>query len=76
MAITSIRCPVLGAHMTRVTDLEGTVVRIICPEYEASSGSCRLKKAARERGPLGQLLERVSLDTLDTRSTQCVMFAP
>jgi hypothetical protein len=75
MAIKSIRCPVLGAHVTRVTDLEGTVTRIICPEYELSSGGCRLKKSAREPGLLGQLLERVSSDTLDTRSTQCVMFA-
>lgn len=73
MAISSIRCPVLGAHVTRVTDLEGNVTRIICAEYDQSDGSCRLKKSAREGGPLTQLLERMSEDTLDTRSTLCVL---
>ena len=75
MPLTSIRCPVLGAHVTRVTDLEDSVTRIICAEYEESSGTCRLKKAALEGGPLAQLLERVSEDTLDTRSTLCVLRA-
>jgi hypothetical protein len=33
MAMTSIRCSVLlGAHVTRVTDFEGNVIRIICRE--------------------------------------------
>ena len=75
MAMTSIWCPVLGAHITRVTDLEGTVTRIICAEYEESTGNCRLKKTALEGGPLAQLLERMSEDTLNTRSTQCVLRA-
>jgi hypothetical protein len=75
MAMTSIRCSVLGAHVTRVTDFEGNVVRIICAEYEESSGTCRLKKTALEGGPLAQLLERVSEDTLNTRSTLCMLRA-
>ena len=75
MAMTSIRCPVLGAHVTRVMDLEGTVTRIICAEYEESTGNCRLKKTALEGGPLGQLLERISEGSLDTRSTLCVLRA-
>jgi hypothetical protein len=73
MAIRSVHCPVLGAHVTQVTDLEGAVTRIICTEYEASDGTCRLKTSAREGGPLGQLLERVSENTLDTRSPRCVL---
>ena len=75
MAMTSIRCPVLGAHVTRVTDLEGTVTRIICAEYDESTGNCRLKKTALEGGPLAQLLERMSEETLDSRSTLCVLRA-
>jgi hypothetical protein len=75
MAIRSIHCPVLGAHVTQVTDLEGAITRIICTEYVASDGSCRLKTSAREGGPLGQLLERVSEETLDTRSPRCVLLA-
>ena len=75
MAMTSIRCPVLGAHVTLVTDLEGKVTRIICAEYEEATGACSLNKAALEGGPLAQLLERVSEDTLKTRSTLCVLSA-
>lgn len=75
MAITSIRCPVLGAHVTKVTDLEGTVTQIICAEYDPSDGTCRLQQSVREGGPLAQLLERMSEDTLGTRSTICVVRA-
>jgi len=75
MAATSVHCPVLGAHVTRVTDLEGNVTRIICAEYEESTGNCRLKKSAFEGGPLTQLLERVAEGSLDTRSPLCVLRA-
>lgn len=75
MAMTSIRCPVLGAQVQKVTDLEGNVTRIICAEYEPSTGACRLKKAALDGGPLAQLLARMSEDTLDTRSMLCVLRA-
>jgi hypothetical protein len=71
MALSTIRCPVLGAHVTRVIDLEGNITRIICPEYEASTGACRLKKTALRGGPLAQLIERVSEDTLTSRGTLC-----
>ena len=73
MGMKSIWCPVLGAHVTQVTDLEGTVTRVICTEYGASDGTCRLKKAALEGGPLAQLLERMSEDSLNTHSAVCVM---
>ena len=73
MAIRSIRCPVLGARVTEVTDLEGNVTKIICAEYEASDGTCRLKKSTRDGGPLTQLLDRMSENTLSTRSTSCIL---
>lgn len=71
MAVMSARCPVLGAHVTRVMDLEGDVTSIICAEYEASTGTCRLKTHAFDGGPLAQLLERLSEETLTSRSTRC-----
>ena len=75
MTMASIRCPVLGAHVMRVTDLEGQVTKIICGEYDKSTGWCRLKRSGLQGGPLAQLLERVSEETLDTRSTLCVLRA-
>ena len=71
MAITSVNCPVLGARVTRVTDLEGTVLKIVCAEYDEATGICRLTRTALQGGPLSQLLERVAEDTLDTRGTLC-----
>jgi hypothetical protein len=71
MAITSVRCPVLGAHVTRVIDLEGSVIRVICAEYDQSTGTCQLKKAVSDGGPLAQLLERTAEETLSSRSTLC-----
>lgn len=72
MVLTLMRCPVLGGHVTRTTDFEGNVTRIICEEYE-EAGTCRLRKAVFAGGPLTQLLERTSKDTLDTGGTGCVL---
>lgn len=71
MPMLSIHCPVLDAHVVRVTDLEGNVTRIICAEYEAPAGTCRLRRNALSGGPLAQLLERMSENTLDSRDTSC-----
>jgi len=75
MAISSIRCPVLGQQVTEVTDLEGAVTRVICVEYRDSDGTCRRKRSTSESGPLGQLLERMSEGSLETRSVRCVLLA-
>ena len=71
MAFTSVHCPVLGAAVTRVTDLENEVTQLICPEYEESVGICRLKQSARDLGPLSQLLKRLSENSLMSRSMRC-----
>jgi hypothetical protein len=71
MSVSLVRCQVLGADVTRVTDLEGAVTHLMCPEYQQSTGSCRLMTKARGGGPLSQLLERVTEGTLDQHGTQC-----
>lgn len=73
--MTWIRCPVLGEHVTGVTDFEGNVTKIICEKYEEPTGTCRLRSAVLQGGPLTQLLERVSEETLGTGGTQCVLRA-
>jgi hypothetical protein len=70
MAIKSRHCHVARADVSLITDLEERVVRVICPDYEAS-GNCRLKQRALGGGLLSQLLERVSEDTLDSRTMRC-----
>jgi hypothetical protein len=58
-----------------VTDLEGDVTRVICPEYEEPTGICRLKRSVQESGPLGQFLERVSEESLATPGARCILRA-
>ena len=71
MAITTIRCPVTQGPVMCDVDLEGTMTRVFCPEFEERTGVCRLKRNALEGGPLSQLLERASEHTLDCRHLQC-----
>lgn len=71
MALDTVPCPVIGVHVSRITNLEGEVTRLICSEYEESTGICRLKRNSSRGGPLAQFLERESEDTLDTRTERC-----
>jgi hypothetical protein len=71
MAITTIRCPVAQRDIVCDADLEGTITRVFCPELEAQTGICRLKRNALEGGPLTQLLQRASEHTLDSRRLTC-----
>lgn len=73
MAIKSVWCPVLQSHVTYVTDLEDTVVTVVCYEYDKATGTCRMKKAAFEGGPLSQLLMRVSENALADPMVGCTI---
>ena len=73
MAITTVRCPVLGSTVTRVIDFEGAVNRVICPEYQLPEGTCRLKSAAARNGPLSRLLGRRDEETLAEHGVLCGM---
>jgi hypothetical protein len=76
MAITTVRCHVLGTMVTCITDLEGEVSRIICPEYHEATKLCRLLSDADTGGPLSRLLERVADDGLARRGTRCRLRQP
>jgi hypothetical protein len=71
MSIKSIHCHVCSASINLVTDFEGHISRVICPHYEAATAACRLKEDATSLGPLSQFLERLSEDTLPTRTVRC-----
>jgi hypothetical protein len=71
MPVETVHCVVSGSHVTRITDFEGEVAQLICPEYHEPTGRCRLKLAASAGGPLSRLLERVREASLETRSVDC-----
>jgi hypothetical protein len=71
MAIESAWCTVLQAMVTRVTTLEGDAITVICSEFDPASKVCHAKSGVRRNGPLAQLLERVSENTLADRGSHC-----
>ena len=71
MAIIQTWCRVRRTNVTCVTDLEDNVDRLICPYYDEATRYCGLRAAALTDGPLGQLLERVSEDTLASHGKHC-----
>lgn len=73
MAMAHVHCHVLQGSVIQITDLEGHVTHLICPELDAKTDTCRLKRGALDAGPLGQLLERVSEGALAERGTRCIM---
>ena len=73
MAFKPVWCPVLQTHVTCVTDLEGTIMKVVCSEREERTHACRLKQAAIQAGPLSKLLEQASENTFTDRTLLCVL---
>jgi hypothetical protein len=73
MSLETIWCPVTGGRVSRLTNLEGEVTGVICQEYEAATGACRRRAGVLKGGPLAQLLERVSEETLADATMQCII---
>ena len=69
--IKSMWCPVTHTHVTCIVDLEGTVVRVVCYDYEEATRTCRVKRRASRDAPLGQLLARSSEEPLADSSVSC-----
>lgn len=73
MAIDSVWCPVLQTHVTRLSDLEGGGVIVICYEYDRATRLCRMKQAALKGGPLSQLVARTSEHALTDATVSCAI---
>ena len=72
MSLQTIWCPVAGAHVSRTTNLEGEVIRVICPDYELATGLCRRRTEVLKGGPLAAL-ERTSEQTLADSTMHCLL---
>jgi hypothetical protein len=71
MGMKSLRCSVRQTAVTVVTDLEGEITKVICPEYERATGLCKIRAAALRGGALSQLLDRLAASSLDRRAARC-----
>lgn len=71
MPIAIAHCPVSHLDFVRITDLEGTTTRIVCPEYDEAAQACRLKARAARGGPLATLLARTEEGTLAAHGVRC-----
>ena len=69
-------CPVISAHVSRLTNLEGDVTSVICSDFDKATGLCRRRSAVLQGGPIAQLLERVAEDTLGDVGTRCLLGGP
>ena len=76
MGLETVWCPVIAAHVCRMTNFEGDVTSVICSEYDEATGLCRRRTAVAAGGPLAQLLERVSEETLGDVGARCVLGGP
>jgi hypothetical protein len=73
MALTSIWCCVLQRHITRVTNVEDEIVSVVCPEFQAPTGICRLKTSALQGGLLSDLLRRGDENSLENPAPRCTL---
>jgi hypothetical protein len=73
MALTSTWCCVLQKNVTRVTNLEGEIVSVVCSEFEVPTGICRLKKSAFQGGLLSELLRRADENAIENPEPRCTL---
>jgi hypothetical protein len=72
MALTTSRfCPVLGQRVTVLTDLEGSVLDVICSYHDRATSACQLKGRACTGGRLSELVERAARGRFTDRTTRC-----
>ena len=71
MRLETVRCALVGTPVTRLVDFEGSVDRVICPEYQASGRTCRLKQAAATAPPLSRLLQRIDKEVVAEHTSTC-----
>ena len=73
MSLETIWCPVSGARVGIITNMEGAVTSVICQDYDAEARICGRRATAMEGGPLAQFLDRVAQQTLADATTRCII---
>ena len=74
MGATTVRCYVLGGDVSVVSEFDGTVVNVICPEFNRITYNCNRKTGG--AGFLGQVFGRVADRTTGTKAVACEFIDP
>ena len=74
MTFRTERCPVGNTVATLVSDFEGTITMVICPDDQYGSGTCALRRRGRDAGPLTDFIDRVSTRTVADATNRCVFW--
>jgi hypothetical protein len=69
MAASTVYCHVLKGNVTVVTDLNGQVTNVVCPEFWRLTHGCRIKRE--NSSLLGILVKRAADSTIGTRGNIC-----
>ncbi len=74
MSASSVHCYVLGGDVSVVSDLQGNVTNVVCPEFARLTHGC-LKKN-RESGLIGLVVRKTLDQAVGTRSAYCEFAEP
>ncbi len=74
MPANTVHCHVLNGNVTIVSDLNGNVTNVICPELRRITNGCKAKR--RNAGFVGSLLGIYSDQTHGTRHAYCEFLEP
>ncbi len=75
MTFRTERCLVGSNTVTLVTDFEGTITMVICPDYEYASGTCARRHRSPDAGPLTDFFARVQPQGKAAKAGRCVYLA-
>ena len=69
MSASTVYCHVLKGNVTVVTDLNGHVTNVVCPEFSRLSHGCGIKRS--NSSLLGIVVKRMSDVSFGTRGNIC-----
>lgn len=74
MSTSTVHCHILGGNVSVVSDLNGNVTNVICPEFLRINHMCMIKMREAEgvAGGLGAILDRLA----GTRTVFCEFTEP
>jgi hypothetical protein len=75
MSASSVHCYVLGGDVSVISDLNGNVTNVVCPEFVRITHGC-LKKNRESSGFIAVVLKKVSDQAIGTRGSYCEFAEP